>query len=135
MKKPNQIFWIGITLIVVLGALFYSGKIGSVKIETDKDKTQVEIKATETQTAQPTQAPSTEIKVGNIEKTGGNVQVGTNQTIGSPDKDKSSTSTSSSPGGDTSISVGNIKETQGNVQIGSHQTIHTDKSKPEKTNP
>ena len=61
-KKANQKLLIGITLIVgvmVLGILFYFGKIDSVSVETDGDKTKLEIKATETQTPQTNQAPST----------------------------------------------------------------------------
>lgn len=72
----------------------------------------------------------TDIKTGDIENTGGSVQVGTNQTIGSTDANKKPASTSSA--GDTSISVDNIKGTKGNVQIGSNQAIHPENAKPEK---
>jgi mannose/fructose/N-acetylgalactosamine-specific phosphotransferase system component IIB len=124
-------FWIAIVLILVLGALLYSGKIGSIKIGTDNERTELEIKTPETRPAQSAQAPSTEINVGNIEKTGGTVQVGTNQTIGSPDKEKPAASPPSSSVGETSISVGNITETKGDVQIGSNQTMHPDTSQAE----
>lgn len=118
MKKSNQIFWIGIALILVLGALFFSGKIDRVRFGTSEDGTQINVESgsQETQTAQPSQAPSTKITAGNIEDTGGKVHVGPN----SPNKDKGSASTPSSPAGDESISVGDIKSTKGDVHVGSN---------------
>ena len=52
-KKPNREFLIGIAsilAILTLGILFYFEKIDSVIVETDEDKTKLEIKDIETQT-------------------------------------------------------------------------------------
>ena len=43
----------------MLGFLFYLEKIDSLIVETDEDKTKLEIKATESQTPQTNQTPLT----------------------------------------------------------------------------
>ena len=115
MSKQKVILILGGLLIGVVGYLFVTVNI-EVIINAEYPSAQSEEKRT-----------PMEIKAGNIEDTGGSVQVGTNQTIGSTDENKKPAPTS--PAGDTSISVGNVKGTKGNVQIGSNQTIHANKSK------
>ena len=124
-------FWLALVVILVLGALWSFGKIGSITIGTDHEKTVLEITTPEPPPAPSPQAPSTTITVGDIKQTGGTVQVGTQQTRGAPEKETPAASPPSSSGGETSIAVGNITETTGDVQIGSQQTIHPDTSQAE----
>ena len=130
MSKQKVMLILGGLLIGVAGYLFATGSIGSLAFK--KDGTGVELKIdSKDESAQTEQKrPSMEIKAGNIENTGGSIQVGTNQTIGSTDENKKPAPVL--PAGDTSISVGNVKGTKGNVQIGSNQTIRSKKSKSEK---
>ena len=130
MNKQTVMLILGALLTGAVGYLFATGSIGSLKIKKDGADVEVIINAEDKSSQAEEKGSSTEIKAGNIENTGGSVQVGTNQTIGSTDENMKPES--ASPAGDMSISVGDIKGTKGNVQIGSNQTIHKEKSKSEK---
>ena len=127
MSKQKGILILGGLLIGVVGYLFATGSIGSLAFKKDGTGVELKIDSKDESAQTKEKKPSMEIKAGNIENTGGSVQVGTNQNIGSTDGNKKPAPVS--PAGDTSISVGNVKGTKGNVQIGSNQTIHTEKSK------
>ena len=130
MNKQTVTLILVALLIGVVGYLFATGSIDSLVFKKDGAGVELKIDSENESTPAEEKKPSMEIKAGNIENTGGSVQVGTNQTIGSTDENKNTET--ASPAGDTSISVGNIKGTKGNVQIGSNQTIHKEKSKSEK---
>jgi len=130
MSKQTVILLLGVLLMGVVGYLFASRSIDSLVFKKDGTGVELKIDSKDESAQTEEKRPSMEIKAGNIEDTGGSVQVGTNQTIGSTDENKKAAPTS--PAGDTSISVGNVKGTKGNVQIGSNQTIHSEKPKSEK---
>ena len=118
MNRQTVMLILGALLIGVVGYLFATGSIDSLKIKKDGSDVELKIDSKGELTQADEKKLSMEIKAGNIENTGGSIQVGTNQTIGSNDENKKPETTS--PAGDTSISVGNIKGTKGNVQIGSN---------------